>query len=167
LAIIVGPSSQGKSSLAKQIQDAFSGNSVQISHDEIVQSIDPNQPQQNIDNEYRQRIIDLVTQATWDESVDLIILDTVNIRSSALEAFLFLITIFGRDTLDDITLIKMNIPLETNLVYARRHYPDIKDISKIIIAQRKLYSGRDGSLHRCFVDNEIIVTDTVDKIVFK
>ena len=166
VVLIAGPTSQGKTTLSKRIDAEFPGKSVVISHDEIVKSINPKLPKAAIDEEFREKFIAYVAVASMDPSIELIILDTKNIRKSALNAFLFMIQYFGNISFNDITLLKFNIPLKDNLVLARRHYPKVRDVQSKVIMQRKEYASDSGSLYSCFLDNEIIVTDTDIEISF-
>ena len=111
LIIIVGPSTTGKSTLAKKINEESPEKSVIISHDEVLKKVNRNQSQDAINLQFRLKLIEQIAKAINDSSNKLIILDTLNYDSQALLAVLSIIRIFIKYT-GGITLIKMNIPLE-------------------------------------------------------
>ena len=116
LIIIVGPSTTGKSTLAKKINEESPEKSVIISHDEVLKKVNRNQSQDAINLQFRLKLIEQIAKAINDSSNKLIILDTLNYDSQALLAVLSIIRIFIKYT-GGITLIKMNIPLELHKKY--------------------------------------------------
>lgn len=57
MVLIVGPSSTGKTTLARKIKQEFDKKAIIISHDETLKRINRQQPQEKIDLEYRLTLI--------------------------------------------------------------------------------------------------------------
>lgn len=149
IVLIVGPSSQGKTTLAKRLEQELPGRNIVISHDEVLEGIDKDQPQEIIDLQFRETLLDKICEAADDITIDHIILDTVNRRKRNLATFIYLI----RESLledEEITLIKLNIPESLNLEYGKKHYPNMANVSESILIQRAVYQGEQGSLNTSF-----------------
>jgi len=166
LVVIVGPSTTGKTTLAKKISSEFKGKSIIISHDDVVNKINKNQPQDKIDMQFRLLLIEQIKDAINDESNKLIILDTLNIGYQSLLAFLCIIKAICYS--NEITLFKTDLPFNLHEKYIReRAKKDSKTDLKTILAQRKFYYSNDGSLkasfsnqyHDYLVDDEYIITN--------
>lgn len=147
LVIIIGPSSMGKSTLAKKMQDDFDGNAVIISHDDILEQTDKNQDQDSMNLEFRLRFFDAVGEAVHNKSNDLVILDTLNFNAQAL----FAVLMYTRRYLNymgGITVIKMNLPLDLHKKYIEGHKAlnPLVDV-EAILGQRVFYESQYGSLN--------------------
>lgn len=159
IVLIVGPSSQGKTTLAKRLEKELPGRNVVISHDEVLEEIDKDQPQEIIDLQFRISLIAKICEAADDVGIEHIILDTVNIGKINLVAFILLIKMSLLEE-EEITLIKLNIPESLNLEYGKKHYPNIPNTSELILEQREDYQGEDGSLNASyeqFVEFEYVI----------
>ena len=158
ITIIVGPTSQGKTTLSKRIKEEAPGKAVIISHDEVLSLINKRQSQCEIDFQFRIALLKKLTEAINDLKNDYIIIDTVNISKKSLESFLSVV-----NTLSDskhISLLKLNISQALNLLYAKKHYPEIKNISENVLKQRRVYSSVQGSLHTTYfslVNKEYVI----------
>jgi len=155
-----------KTTLAKKISSEFKGKSIIISHDDVVNKINKNQPQDKIDMQFRLLLIEQIKDAINDESNKLIILDTLNIGYQSLLAFLCIIKAICYS--NEITLFKTDLPFNLHEKYIReRAKKDSKTDLKTILAQRKFYYSNDGSLkasfsnqyHDYLVDDEYIITN--------
>lgn len=170
IVLLVGPSSTGKTTLAKKlIWQASSLNPTLISQDDIInsfpQKLSPDQREQVSKN----LLIKKISAALYDQSAKLIVFDTGNISNSSLSNFLKTIhCIAGNDVLVEVTLLKLQIAKQKHIENARHHYPDDPDISSTIKMQRLLYEGPDGSLlidykstgmvsHEFVIDPEVTV----------
>ena len=166
IILIVGPSSQGKTTLAKRLKKELSGRNVVISHDEVLAEVNKNQSQDGIDLQFRLLLINKICDAVDDSRNDHIILDTVNIGNKNLMAFLLLIRM-SLSVNVTITLIKLNIPEILNLEYGKKHYPNIENVSELVLLQRESYQGDEGSLKTSFkglVEFEYIVENPNEMI---
>lgn len=149
MVLIIGPSSQGKTTLAKRLEKELSGKNVVISHDDVLSEIDKNQPQFFIDMDFRMLLLEKISEAVHDTHNKHIILDTVNIGKANLAAFIMLIKSYVSDKVT-ITLIKLNIPEGLNIEYGKKHYPELSNVEELILGQREDYQGEDGSLNTSF-----------------
>lgn len=162
LILIVGPSTTGKTTVAKKINSEAPVKSVIISHDEVLKKVNKNQSQAQIDLDFRLSFIDDVTNAINNSSNELVILDTVNFNAQALFAILCIIR-KGINYTGGITLIKMNPPLQLHkkCIIERAKTNKLIDLDTIL-SQRKCYNSSRGSLftsYNLLVNEEFIIQD--------
>ncbi len=146
LVIINGPSCSGKSALADRIQEECSGKCVIIGHDDILEYVDKNQPQEKIDEEFRGLYLGTICNALSMPDIDLLVLDSLNIEIKRLLAFISLIRLVG-EYRDPITLVKMNIDAKLHDEFIRKRTNDPYFIASAK-SQVVLYKGIEGSLNK-------------------
>ena len=169
IVIICGPTSSGKTTMAYRIKNEFNGESIVISHDEVLATINQKQSQEKIDEQFRLAYFNSIKDAYQNKANQLIIIDSVNIRAINLQAFIHLLTLFADVRLEEISIVKLWIPEEINIINALQHYTD-KNTDYVLdctLQQRQIFSGLIGSLWRRYVENEIIVTDYEYNISFR
>lgn len=149
IILIVGSTSQGKTTLSTRIKEEAPGKAIIISHDEVLSLIDKKQQQSEIDNQFRMTLLRKIVEAVNDLRNDYIILDTLNISNKSLSAFLSVINMFVSGV-DNILLLKLNIPESLNLLYAKQHYPKMQNIFKNVYIQRGIYNSAEGSLNSTY-----------------
>lgn len=165
VVLIVGPSTTGKTTLSKRIQEESSRKSVIISHDEVLKTINQSQTKEAFDTDFRLTLLKRISDAIADTSNELIILDTLNFDLKALFAFLYLVRGYiGYN--ESMTLIKMFPPLELHVEYIlERAKLDNRVNPNIILNQRQHYISNRGSLYtsyRNFGVDEIVISNLED-----
>lgn len=164
IIILVGPTSSGKSTLAKRIKESTKQKTVIVSHDEILSTINRCQSQEKIDFEFRNKFLEELNAVIGDLSNKFIVLDTMNIDGQALFAFLMLIINLENfsEYRDLITLLKVNVPMEKHLKYFEKRKSIMGSILKkeVLMQQKNIFMGIEGSLfvHFSFCE-EYVITD--------
>ena len=164
ILLIVGPTSSGKTTLAHKLRDQIPSpkKAVVISHDDIVQEIANNihEPKQR-DQKFRVMLIERVTKAVADPKNDFIILDTVNISKTALNAFLVILNILIPSFSSQCVLLKTWIPKEKNIEFAIQHYPHEMFAAQLTSEQINEYESAQGSLHSNFTNSGLVKSEYV------
>lgn len=171
--VIVGPTSSGKTTLAKKLQTQFlPKKAVVISHDDIVNQISHsnfvNQEQQNM--QFRIKLIMDIKNAVSSPENDLIIVDTLNVSSTALSAFLILLNFFIPGFSTKSILLKVQLPEKKNIEFARKHYPSEPEAVQLTNQQICEYRSAQGSLFVKFsglVQAEYPVNPLSDTFIFE
>lgn len=158
IVLLAGPSSTGKTTLAKKLLwQASSLNPVCVSQDEIIRRIPKGLSPDAWENTRQDLFIMAITEALFNPSAKLIIFDTANISHESLYNFLMTIhTLAGEALLTEITLLKLQIPKQRHLENARRHYPNDPDITSRVKEQRLRYEGSDGSLGADYMSDKLV-----------
>ena len=161
VVLIIGPSSTGKTTLSKKIEEESPVKSVVISHDDVLEGINKNRSQDEINLDFRLTLIEKIFDAINDNSNELIILDTLNYDFQALNAVLMFLRMFINYE-DGITLVKMNPPLDVHKRYILEKKKNNSLVSlPIVMSQRDMYISEKGSLFRAhpFANEEIIISN--------
>lgn len=170
VVLIVGPTTSGKTTLAKRIKEEFPGKAIIISHDDIAMNLNKNNSKEQSDFEHRMKMISSIQSALDDEENQLIILDTLNIRREGVFAILMLIKLLGVD--EEITLLKTNISLETHCSFFKNRNDSLlkmvsmNELLKTILEQRAFYEGESGSLNMHYQSTEEIVISNPEDVTF-
>lgn len=162
IVLIIGPSTTGKTTLSKKINEESQVKSKIISHDGVLNTINKNQSQEKIDMEFKLEFIKQISDAVKDSSNELIILDTLNIRTQGLMAILLTLKMLGDD---GITLIKMHPTLDLHTKYIIQRAKRNKLVTPAaVLQQRKFFESREGSLNTRIdvVDDEFIIENPED-----
>ncbi len=146
LVIINGPSCSGKTTLADRIQAEYKGKCVVICHDDILGFVDKNQPQEKIDEDFHHYFLAVICGALEEESIDLVVLDTLNVGIKQLLTFITVIKGFSNYQ-DLITLIKMNIDTKLHDEFIAKRTSD-SFVKRGVKSQVEYYKGIEGSLNK-------------------
>ena len=114
IVIITGPSTTGKSTLANKILESSPVKAVVISHDAIADEINDKQSERQRSEELYIRLVNKVFAALRNSENKLIIFDVPGINANYIYSLLQIIEMANHYH-DNITLIKINLPLETHL----------------------------------------------------
>ena len=114
IVIITGPSTTGKSTLANKILESSPVKAVVISHDAIAGEINDKQSEREKSEELYIRLVNKVFAALRNSENKLIIFDVPGINANYIYSLLQIIEMANHYH-DNITLIKINLPLETHL----------------------------------------------------
>ena len=114
IVIITGPSTTGKSTLANKILESSPVKAVVISHDAIADEINDKQSEREKSEELYIRLVNKVFAALRNSENKLIIFDVPGINANYIYSLLQIIEMANHYH-DNITLIKINLPLETHL----------------------------------------------------
>lgn len=165
LVLIIGPSTTGKTNLSKKIKREANKKSIIISHDDVLKDIDQSLPQEQRDYVFRLEFIRQIAEAIEDKTNELIILDTVNVKSQSLMAVLLIIRMVIGYT-GELSLIKMNLSPEQHKRYVLKRSESNSSINiSAIFSQMSIYTSIQGSLHRKFdLANEEIIIDNPEDI---
>lgn len=163
--LIIGPTTSGKSTIAKRIQEQFDEKSILISHDGILMEVNKNQTQSEIDFEFRIRYITKIKEAVQNQENRLIIIDAVCLQSKNVLAILSTLKMSGLQ--DSVTLLKTNLPLELHLLFGKqrndqqfREQTTREKLYSTILNQVGAYRGPLGSLGQEFpYTDEFIIQD--------
>lgn len=162
LVIINGPSCSGKSTLADRIQEEYSGKCAIIGHDDILSFVDKNQPQEKIDEDFRDIYLGTICNALGMPEIDLLVLDTFNIEIKRLLAFISAIRLFGNYN-DQINLIKMNVDSNIHDEFMKKKLMELGMANNSymmagIKSQVLQYKGIEGSLNKSipFCDTSVV-----------
>lgn len=171
LVIIVGPSTTGKSTLARKINREFNYISTIISYDEITKKNNKKSSQKTDDDIFRTQLLEQISDAINNESNELIILDSTNYDAEELFSTLYTIRTW-LNYRDGITLIKMDLPLELHEEYIQKRFGNkSSDYYPDILQQRDHYTSLEGSLNNSYdilTNNEFIIENPEGlKIKFK
>ena len=114
IVIITGPATTGKSTLANKILESSPVKAVVISHDAIADEINDKQSEREKSEELYIRLVNKVFAALRNSENKLIIFDVPGINANYIYSLLQIIEMANHYH-DNITLIKINLPLETHL----------------------------------------------------
>jgi len=95
VVLIIGPTTSGKSTMSQKIVKGFSGTSTIVSHDDVLLTVDQNQPQNVIDLEFRIRYLNQIQEAVLNKENQLIVIDSFNIGKQNVEAVLTFLQLIG------------------------------------------------------------------------
>ncbi len=175
ICIILGPTTSGKTTLARRLKKEFKGKSVIISHDDICNSMSIKRRFANGGIEFKKKYFLTIKEAIEDINNDLIIIDSVNIESKNFLSFIMLINTLIPD--ERLTVIKMNVDIETRKKFSKDRIKKMRHSDKKMIKlylnaffeQDKIYKSENGSLNTSmsYID-EFIITNPIDlEIEFK
>ncbi|MDE5587233.1 MAG: ATP-binding protein, partial [Bacilli bacterium] len=118
IVLIIGPTTSGKSTMAKKIQDQFQGSSVIVSHDEVFYQVNQNQSQSAIELEFRLFYISSILEAISDHQNQLVIIDGINLAYKNVLDILNQLQEIGYK--DRITLLKTDLPIDLHLLFCEQ-----------------------------------------------
>lgn len=167
IIIITGPSTTGKTTLAKMIKESSPVQTTIVSHDAIASKIDAKLSEELRQEEFYVKMLTEISNALIHQENKLIIFDVPGIDRNYIFSLLDIIETVNHYN-DEITLIKTNLPLkihqELMQLRARRdpevalYFDDFNDYFQNILGQRECFEGPFGSLHANYdVDNEYII----------
>lgn len=159
IVIITGPSTTGKSTLARSIKESSKINTLVISHDDIASIVNQNNPEQLVKEEFYEKLKKTIGKALKDLENELIIFDVPGIKEDYMWALLDLLAKYD-EYQDNITIIKMDLPLKKHLKLMKKrmqsdpevafYYSGFDEYYETVISQRESYEGFDGSLYADF-----------------
>ena len=91
IVIITGPSTTGKSTLARSIKESSKINTLVISHDDIASIVNQNNPEQLVKEEFYEKLKKTIGKALKDLENELIIFDVPGIKEDYMWALLDLL----------------------------------------------------------------------------
>ncbi len=165
IVLIVGPTTSGKSTMAKKIQEQFQGTSVIVSHDEVFYKVNQNQPQYAIDLEFQILYISAIKEAILDQQNQLVIIDGMELLYKNVLETLNHLREIGYE--DRITLLKTDLPIDLHLLFCEQRDDDLlrrntthEELHNTILKQSSFYHSSIGSLYSRFEDvDECIIKD--------
>ena len=159
VVLIIGPTTSGKSTMAQKIVKGFSGTSVIVSHNDILLTVDQNQPQNVIDLEFRKRYLNQIQEAVSNKENQLVVIDSFNIGKQNVEAILIFLQLLGYQ--DKVTLLKANLPFSLHLDFCvKRNDKQFRNSTTrsqlyfTMLSQNEFYHGSYGSLYETFPGTE-------------
>ena len=169
IVIITGSSTTGKSTLANKILESSPVKAVVISHDAIANEINDKQSERQRSEELYIRLVNKVFAALKNSENKLIIFDVPGINANYIYSLLQIIEMANHYH-DNITLIKINLPIETHLKLMKLrmqtdpevifYFNDFDEYLQTILSQRSNYEGPWESLYTkyphcndCIIDN--------------
>lgn len=172
IVIITGPSTSGKTTLAKKIKEMSPVNTVIIAHDDIAAIIDQNKTEEEKNEDFWAILIEKIGESLEDFENKLVVFDVLGIEDVYIYSLLQMIELVS-SYYDDVTMIKMNLPVDKHLEFAKSridsdpnvklYYRNLEEYWRAIILQRAYYESSEGSLKSdFFVCCEYVISDPED-----
>lgn len=172
IVIITGPSTSGKTTLAKKIKEMSPVNTVIIAHDDIAAMIDQNKTEDEKNDDFWAMLIEKIGESLEDSENKLVVFDVLGIEDVYIYSLLQMIELVS-SCYDDVTMIKMNLPVDKHLELVKSridsdpnvklYYRNLEEYWRAIMLQRAYYESSEGSLESdFFVCNEYVINDPKD-----
>lgn len=168
IIIITGPSTTGKSTLAKQIKAMSPVPTVIISHDDILDKVNPKLSEEDKNEEFFTLFLKKISETLQDQDNALIVFDVPGINDDYIFTLINLIEEINQYS-DDITILKTNVPLNIHTEFMKLRYKndinafvyfdDFTDYYNNMLEQRKTYEGPFGTLHTDFYNYDCTVIE--------
>lgn len=172
IVIITGPSTSGKTTLAKKIREMSPVKTVIIAHDDIAAMIDQNKTEDEKNEDFWAMLIEKIGESLEDSENKLVVFDVLGIEDVYIYSLLQMIELVS-SCYDDVTMIKMNLPVAKHLEFVKSridsdpkvklYYRNLEEYWRAIMLQRAYYESLEGSLESdFFVCNEYVISDPKD-----
>ena len=172
IVIITGPSTSGKTTLAKKIREMSPVKTVIIAHDDIAAMIDQNKTEDEKNEDFWAMLIEKIGESLEDSENKLVVFDVLGIEDVYIYSLLQMIELVS-SCYDDVTMIKMNLPVAKHLEFVKSridsdpkvklYYRNLEEYWRAIMLQRAYYESSEGSLESdFFVCNEYVISDPKD-----
>ncbi len=172
IVIITGPSTSGKTTLAKKIKEMSPVNTVIIAHDDIAAMIDQNKTEDEKNEDFWAMLIEKIGESLEDSENKLVVFDVLGIEDVYIYSLLQMIELVS-SCYDDVTMIKMNLPVAKHLEFVKSridsdpkvklYYRNLEEYWRTIMLQRTYYESSEGSLESdFFVCIEYVINDPKD-----
>lgn len=172
IVIITGPSTSGKTTLAKKIKEMSPVKTVIIAHDDIATMIDQNKTEDEKNEDFWAMLIEKIGESLEDSENKLVVFDVLGIEDVYIYSLLQMIELVS-SCYDDVTMIKMNLPVAKHLEFVKSridsdpkvklYYRNLEEYWRAIMLQRAYYESSEGSLESdFFVYNEYVISDPKD-----
>ena len=172
IVIITGPSTSGKTTLAKKIKEMSPVKTVIIAHDDIAAMIDQNKTEDEKNDDFWAMLIEKIGESLEDSENKLVVFDVLGIEDVYIYSLLQMIELVS-SCYDDVTMIKMNLPVAKHLELVKSridsdpnvklYYRNLEEYWRAIMLQRAYYESSEGSLESdFFVCNEYVISDPKD-----
>ena len=172
IVIITGPSTSGKTTLAKKIKEISPVNTAIIAHDDIAAMIDQNKTEDEKNEDFWAILIEKIGESLEDSENKLVVFDVLGIEDVYIYSLLQMIELVS-SYYDDVTMIKMNLPVDKHLEFAKSrvdndpnvkmYYRNLEEYWRAIMLQRAYYESSEGSLKSdFFVCSEYVISDPED-----
>ena len=169
IVIITGPSTSGKTTLAKKIKEMSPVKTVIIAHDDIAAMIDQNKTEDEKNEDFWAMLIEKIGESLEDSENKLVVFDVLGIEDVYIYSLLQMIELVS-SCYDDVTMIKMNLPVAKHLEFVKSridsdpnvklYYRNLEEYWRAIMLQRAYYESSEGSLESdFFVCNEYVISD--------
>ena len=172
IVIITGPSTSGKTTLAKKIKEMSPVKTVIIAHDDIAAMIDQNKTEDEKNDDFWAMVIEKIGESLEDSENKLVVFDVLGIEDVYIYSLLQMIELVS-SSYDEVTMIKMNLPVAKHLEFVKSridsdpnvklYYRNLEEYWRAIMLQRSYYESSEGSLESdFFVCSEYVISDPKD-----
>ena len=172
IVIITGPSTSGKTTLAKKIKEMSPVKTVIIAHDDIAAMIDQNKTEDEKNDDFWAMLIEKIGESLEDSENKLVVFDVLGIEDVYIYSLLQMIELVS-SSYDEVTMIKMNLPVAKHLEFVKSridsdpnvklYYRNLEEYWRAIMLQRAYYKSSAGSLESdFFVCSEYVINDPKD-----
>lgn len=172
IVIITGPSTSGKTTLAKKIKEMSPVNTVIIAHDDIAVMIDQTKTDAEKNDDFWAMLIEKIGNSLENPENKLVVFDVLGVEDVYIYSLLRMIELVN-SCYDDVTMIKMNLSVAKHLKFVKSrmdsdsnvklYYKNLKEYWRAIMIQRAYYESSEGSLKSdFFVCNEYVINNPED-----
>ena len=172
IIIITGPSTSGKTTLAKKIKEMSPVNTEIIAHDDIAVMIDQTKTDAEKNDDFWAMLIEKIGNSLENSENKLVVFDVLGVEDVYIYSLLRMIELVN-SCYDDVTMIKMNLSVDKHLKFVKSrmdsdsnvklYYKNLKEYWRAIMIQRAYYESSEGSLKSdFFVCNEYVISNPED-----
>lgn len=172
IVIITGPSTSGKTTLAKKIKEMSPVNTAIIAHDDIAVMIDQTKTNAEKNDDFWAMLIEKIGNSLENPENKLVVFDVLGVEDVYIYSLLRMIELVN-SCYDEVTMIKMNLSVAKHLKFVKSrmdsdsnvklYYKNLKEYWRAIMIQRAYYESSEGSLKSdFFVCNEYVINNPED-----